>query len=194
VNDEQALELWKRFVGQDDHEAFAALYEFYCPRLIGFATRLVGHRHDAEDVVSAKVLQLLNRPEQIPVKGGGAHVRNWLYRVVRNACADRLRRLGRLPYLQGAGGNPDEGPPLEAQLAAADPEPPELLATEEGLERLRRCLRRLPDPERLVVVALFEEGVRAIELASDLRVAPSTITNRKQRALRLLLACLEQAA
>ena len=60
------------------------------PMLFGYATRVLGDRAEAEDVVQDTMMRLWKiAPEW---RQGEAKVSTWAYRVMVNLCTDRLRR------------------------------------------------------------------------------------------------------
>ena len=66
-----------------------ARIEAYLPRLYGYAFSLTHDRHQAEDLVQECALRALsarNTPSDEPA------YRAWLFRILRNAHLDRLRR------------------------------------------------------------------------------------------------------
>jgi len=77
--------------GNGDTVAAELLTRRLAPRILGYATRLLGgDRAEAEDVTQEAMLRLW---KQAPVwRSGEAKVTTWLYRVVSNLCVDRLRK------------------------------------------------------------------------------------------------------
>ena len=63
------------------------------PMLFGYATRVLGDRAEAEDVVQDTMLRLWKvAPDW---RQGEAKVSTWAYRVAVNLCTDRLRKRQR---------------------------------------------------------------------------------------------------
>lgn len=78
-----------------DQEAMQALYERFADGVHLYVSRIVGGRHDAEDVtqqVFAKLLTELDR--YVP---GDAPFAAWVLRVARNLAIDHLRRSRLVP-------------------------------------------------------------------------------------------------
>ena len=73
-----------------DRLAARALTERLVPRVLGYASRMLGgDRAEAEDVTQEAMLRLWRMaPDWRP---GEAQVSTWLYRVVTNLCTDRQR-------------------------------------------------------------------------------------------------------
>ena len=66
-----------------------ALLERLAPRLFGYATRVLGDRAEAEDVVQETMLRLWKQAPNW--RQGEAKISTWAYRVTVNLCTDRLR-------------------------------------------------------------------------------------------------------
>src|SRR3978361_989683 len=75
-----------------DERAFRALVEPYRRALEIHCYRMLGSRHDAEDVVQETLLRAWRSLERFERR---AAVSTWLYRIATNACFDELERRPR---------------------------------------------------------------------------------------------------
>ena len=88
--------------GNGDRHAARALTQRLTPRVLGYATRLLGDRTEAEDVAQDAMLRLWRiAPDW---RQGEAKITTWLYRVVSNLCTDRLRKRRQIGLDRRAGG------------------------------------------------------------------------------------------
>jgi len=147
------------------------------PRVLGYATRLLRDRDEAEDVTQEAMLRLWKVAGDW--RSGEAKPATWLFRVATNLCLDRLRRKGNVA--------------LEEVAEPADPHP----GAEAGLqdtdraEALEAALHGLPDRQRQAVVLRHLEGLSNPEIAQvmDISVeAVESLTARGKRALAQSLA------
>lgn len=153
----------------------ATRIETYLPRLYGYALSLAREPDQAEDLVqecAVKALAAKNSPVD------EAAFRAWLFRILRNAFFDRLRR---------------------AKTAAAYSEDQENLAKMEfwqGDERFisiltaKLELEKLPDPQREIIALIDIVGLSYGEAAATLGVPKGTIMSRISRARHALLEAL----
>jgi len=160
-----------------DNEAGQLLLNRLAPRIFGYATRVLGNRADAEDVVQEAMLRLWKvAPDW---RQGEAQVSTWLYRVAVNLCTDRLRKSNRqLPI--------DSIPEPADDLA----DTVERLTEFQRAAALNAALTALPDRQRQAVVLRHIEGLANPEIASimDLSVeAVESLTARGKRALKAAL-------
>lgn len=164
--------------GQGDSHAARELTRRLVPRMLGYATRLLGgDRGEAEDVTQEAMLRLWRAAPGWRM--GEAKVTTWLYPVVTNLCTDRLRRRKR----QGEwpDDEPDDGKPAVEQD----------MQHTERLSALDRALADLPDRQRQAVILRHIEGLTNPEIAVVMEIgieAVESLTARGKRALAAALA------
>ena len=147
------------------------------PRLLSVASRMLGDRTEAEDVVQEVMLKLWRAAPDW--RTGDAKVSTWAYRVASNLCIDRLRRA--------------RSTDLDAVPEPPDPTP----GAAEGLQQATRvraledALMELPPRQRQAVVLRHIEGLANPEIAAVMDIgveAVESLTARGKRALSRALA------
>jgi RNA polymerase sigma factor (sigma-70 family) len=168
-------QLLRRFVGQRDETAFAALVGRHGPLVWGVCRQLLGHDQDAEDAFQAAFLALARKA------GGlrrGEAVAGWLYRVAgriaRRAVMERTRRRQheRQAGVVRHGGRVGEGGWQEIQTV------------------LQEELDRLPEKYRAAFVVCCLEGKSRAEAAVQLGLKEGTLSSRLAHARQVLQARL----
>lgn len=164
--------------GNGDREAAALLTLRFTPRVMGFATRMLGgDRHEAEDVTQEAMLRLWKiAPDW---RQGEAQVTTWLYRVTANLCTDRLRKR-RGVDLDSVPEPVDDTPGAVDRMIGAD-----------RAQALQEALDALPERQRMAVTLRHLEGLAnpEIAVAMDISVeAVESLTARGKRALAAGLA------
>ena len=176
IPDEALLVLY----ANGDPLAARALTLRLTPRVLAVAARMLADRAEAEDVAQEAMLRLWRiAPDW---RQGEAKVSTWLYRVVFNLCADRLRgRRRQSPTaLDDAPEVADAAPGVEAALIEGD-----------RMRALDAALAALPDRQRQAVVLRHLEGLSNPEIAEVMQVgveAVESLTARGKRALAALLS------
>jgi len=176
VSDEMLLVLY----ANGDPEAARLLTGRLVPRVLGYATRLLADRAEAEDVTQEAMLRLWKVAADW--RTGEAEVSTWLYRVVTNLITDRRRARARRPAVML-----DDVPEVaDGQRAAVTG-----MIEAERLLALEETLAQLPDRQRQAVVLRHIEGLTNPEIAQIMDVgveAVESLTARGKRALTALLS------
>ena len=163
--------------GNGDAQAARELTLRLTPMVLGYATRMLGDRTEAEDVSQDAMLRLWNVAAEW--RQGEAKVSTWLYRVVANLCTDRLRKK-RFSPIDGI------AEPADGAKSA--------LATIEDTQRqfaLEKALVELPERQRQAVVLRHLEGLSNPEIAAVMEIsveAVESLSARGKRTLSVLLS------
>lgn len=162
---------------QGDAAAFEALARRYQGRLYGYAVRMIGDAHEAEDLAQETLLRLhrsLGRfdPAQ--------PLAPWLFGIAAHVCRDWLRWRARRREM------PSEAPEGIAPGAS----PAEQAAGAEQRERLARAVRRLPRKYREVIVLHYTNEMSYEQVAAALGIRPDAARRRALRARQMLLQYL----
>jgi RNA polymerase sigma-70 factor (ECF subfamily) len=170
-----------------DIAAFNRLVLQYQELVFNVAYRIMGDPAIAEDVTQET---FITAHQSLRTFRGGSF-KSWLMRVATNRCYDELRRRKRRPqtsldeimdenesfaFLR----SPNEGPEAHRQRV-------ELALV------IERCLKALPEDQRVVTVLGDVEGYDYQEIASITRVSLGTVKSRLSRARAKLRECLQQS-
>jgi RNA polymerase sigma-70 factor, ECF subfamily len=161
-----------------DERAFMALVEPYRRVLEVHCYRMLGSRHDAEDVVQETLLRAWRSLERFERR---ASVSTWLYRIATNACLDEIERRPRRPEV-AVEPYPDERV-AEAVLVAPVVDPAARYAAREGMElALLTAIQRLPGRQRAVLILRDVLGWTGPEVAELLDTTVAAVNGALQRA------------
>lgn len=164
-------ELLDAHVGGDRY-AFEELFYRHHRQLYRLA--LITSRNP-EDAADALQDAMLSAHRKAPAFRHNAAVSSWLYRIVVNACLNKLRRTKNQPTTV----LPDDCP-------VGDPTPRVDTAIV-----IERALMRLPVEQRAAVVAVDMQGYSISETALMLGVPEGTVKSRCSRARRKLAEALD---
>jgi RNA polymerase sigma-70 factor (ECF subfamily) len=144
-----------------------------------FAYALTGNRADADDLLQATVVRLLERGAP-----DGADTRKWAFRVCKNMWIDELRaRKVRRDAAQSADLAPDAD--LDGERAAVGAV---------ALAETEQAMATLPEEQRAALALVAVEGLTYAEAAEALQTPIGTIMSRISRARAALVAALPAAA
>lgn len=161
---------------------FARQVEPHLSALYSTAVRIVGDRHDAQDLVQETCLRAYRSLEQL---ADPARCRSWLLRILTRIYIDHHRRRLRQPEMV----------PYVDDLGHGDADPPEEAAIGRLLDdELKAAIEALPEEFRLVVLLADVEGLTYREVAQSLDCPIGTVRSRLSRGRRLLAVRLRRVA
>lgn len=174
-----------------DQKAYHLLVRANTGRMLAAARRLLLSEEDARDAVQEAFLLAFRA---LPQFAGRCRLSTWLHRIVVNAALMKLRSQRRhpeewideiLPEFHGAG--------LGAATHGSVDEPEDVKLERTELRQLvHRCIRRLPQRFRTVLVLRDIEDLSTEEACRLLRLSPAAIKTRLHRARQALQKLLEK--
>lgn len=144
-------------------DEIASFYQAHWRELVAYASRIVGDRGRAEDVVQEAFLRF-----RAASGGGVEEPLGYLYRIVRNLAFDGWRRTtleGRYMAADGekiAAAMPGDRPSPEAELIARD-----------ELRRVLAAMAQLPERTRIALEMHRFGGFKLKEIAEHLGISVS---------------------
>jgi RNA polymerase sigma-70 factor, ECF subfamily len=163
-------------VAQGDGAAFSRLVGRYRARLTAMATRIVGNRAIADEIVQEAFTRAwINAPKWRPQGLGRASFAGWLGRVATNLAIDHTRRARFVP-LEEAAEPADTTIPADQGLIAA-----------EDRRRLEEALAKLPPRQRAAIALTYDQGLPNAQGAEAMEISVGAfelLLVRARRALR----------
>jgi len=174
-----------------DEDAFGLVVQRYGGRMLATARRFLSNEHDAQDAVQeafASAFRALNK------FNGDAMLSTWLHRIVVNASLVQLRSRRRrseqpieplLPRFDHRGEWIDD-PVSWTDTTEA------VLEHRDSREMVRRCIERLPEKYRSVLLLRDIQELDTDEAALSLAVSANTVKVRLHRARQALKTLIER--
>jgi RNA polymerase sigma-70 factor (ECF subfamily) len=159
-----------------DRRAFAALFQFYAPRIKTLLIRAGAGAELADDIAQEALLTIWRKAAQFDPQRASASA--WIYAIARNLRIDKLRQDKRAALFG-----------LYTSSETEEPErPDDLLESRQSAQRVRAAFGALP-PEQMQVIELsFVEGRAHADIAMQLNLPLGTVKSR----LRLAMTRLRQ--
>ncbi|KGB55001.1 RNA polymerase, sigma-24 subunit, ECF subfamily [Sphingopyxis sp. LC81] len=132
-----------------------------------FAYALTGSMADADDLMQATVLRILERP--MPAD---ADVRRWSYRICRNLWID-MRRANRVR---------SEWSALQSEIGETVVDGQHLADVAVSFQEVDMAMRDLPEAQRALLILVAIEGLSYQEAAELLDIPMGTVMSRLSRA------------
>ena len=82
-------------VFKGDKDAFAEIVDLYQHRLFQVCYRMLGNRHEAEDIAQEAFVRAFINIHTFDQK---RKFSTWLYRIATNLCIDRIRKKNRIIF------------------------------------------------------------------------------------------------
>jgi len=160
-------------MARGDHEAARELVDRHLSNILGLAARMLGNRHEAEDIAQDVFLRVWTHAGAW--QPGPARFATWMHRVALNLCFDRLRRRREQVM--------DELP----ERADDGPDPAHSLYANQVAQRVAEAVAELPERQRAAITLCHYEGLGNIEAAQVMEVTVEALVSllgRGRRALR----------
>ncbi len=161
-----------------DPVAFERMVRLYGPRLLAVARRIMRDREDARDALQDAFVQVVQSVADFSAR---SLLSTWLHRVVVNACLMRLRARRRRPEVPLADVSAALG-----ERARGGPawDPVETILRKRRLRLVWRCIERLPESYRTVLLLRDIQEHDTRETAARLRTSRNAVKVRLHRAHR----------
>jgi RNA polymerase sigma-70 factor, ECF subfamily len=174
-----------------NEEAFETMVRQYGGRMLATARRLLGNEHDANDAVQQAFISVF---KSIAGFKGEARLSTLLHRIVVNAALAQMRYRRRRPELPIDDLLPrfDEEGRWAGDGAQQSVARENLTDGRETQEMVRRCIDRLPEAYRSVLVLRDIEELSTVEAAKMLAVTPNAVKIRLHRARQALKTLIER--
>lgn len=165
-----------------DQEAFGEIVEIYKDRIFSLCYRMLGNRHEAEDIAQEAFVRAYVNIESFQLN---RKFSTWLYRIATNLCIDRIRKK-KPDYFLDAEIAGTEGLTLYSQLAATGKPPDAEVETLELQEIVQSEIMRLPDKYRSVIILRYIDDLSLNEIAEALEMPLGTVKTRIHRGREAL--------
>ncbi|WP_138468830.1 RNA polymerase sigma factor [Poseidonocella sp. HB161398] len=163
-------------VARGEKAAMHALYQRHHDALYAFLRGRCEDEATAMDALQDAMMEVWRNAGRF---SGKSSVRTWIFAIARNRLADRLRRGGRLSYVDEVPETADTAPDAAAVMEAS-----------QDALRLRACLAGLKAAQRAVIRLAFYEELPYGEIAEIEGIPVGTVKTRIFHAKQALMHCL----
>ncbi len=154
-----------------DEKAISLLYDNYSDTLYGVAYKVVKDEDLAQDVVQESFVKIWKKADSYDASK--AKLFTWLFRITRNTAIDKLRSIST---------KSDK----EIQIDVSDVYNLGVLTTRPEFMDVKEHLDKIEPKYKLVLDALFFEGMTQQEASDELGIPLGTIKSRLKIGLREL--------
>ncbi len=177
--DREQLDTLVEATGQRDRDAFAALFNFYAPRIKAYLMRLNAPDSLAEELTQEVMLAVWRKADTFDRTQASAST--WIFRIARNRRIDAARRAAK-PALDGE----------DPALRPPEVEMPDDAAHAAGREAVvRQALKTLPDEQVALLRLAFFDGLSHRDIADRIGAPLGTVKSRLRLAFDKLRRVLD---
>ncbi len=163
------------------------------PGLLGYATRMVGDKATAEDVVQDALVNVFRSIEKFD---GRCTIKSWLYRAIRNRAIDEIRRRKRFIDIGDDPENEyfeDHDGHWREDCFEWDGHAARELDSKRLLKVVHDEINNLPHAHREVLLMKEVEGLDVKEICDALEISAGNLRIRIHRARSVLRAAVWQS-
>lgn len=165
-----------------DPAAFGALVSRYAGPLLGYLMRMVGDRHQAEDLFQEAFSKVHAKRETFR---DGAKFKPWLFTIATRMAIDLLRKRQRQP-LSVSLDDEDVSDGIQRDVLDDAPDPGAECARKEVKEQVRKAVEMLPERQRAALLLSYYQGLTYPEVAKAMDCSLGTVKTHMSRALKTL--------
>lgn len=155
-----------------DRTAFAALFDYFAPRLKGFIIRSGASAHQAEEIVQDVMLTIWRKAATFDPHR--AQVSAWIYQIARNRQIDIARKENR---------------PMPEELReepGTEPDASQILGVEQEAGQLKQALAKLKPEQREIIEKAYIGELTHQEISAQTGLPLGTIKSRIRLGLERL--------
>ena len=175
-----------RRIKDGDADAFEEIVKTYEKPVYNLALRYSGNPDDAFDISQDIFLRVYR---SIDTFRGQSKFSTWLYQIATNICIDHCRKTSRKKEISMFVSD-DDGEETELEFADTEYSPEQIVEKKELRDEIGRCINKLADEHRVILILRDIEGISYQEIGAILNMEQGTVKSRLFRArekLRKLL-------
>lgn len=154
-----------------DVVAFDTLFEFYSPKLFGFALKYLKCESDSEELVQEVFVQVWEHRKSLK---STLSFKSYLFTIALNQIRRFFnKRAISLRYIESLNNNPDTDDSQNDNYEGI-------------LQQVNLIIEKLPPRRREIFLRSKIEGKSAKEIAAELNIAAGTVDNQVSEALRFI--------
>jgi len=175
-----------RRIKAGDADAFEEIVKTYEKPIYNLALRYTANPDDAFDVTQDVFLRVYR---SIDTFKGQSKFSTWLYQIATNICIDYCRKASRKKEISMVVTD-ESGEETEMDFADTSPTPEQSVEHTELREEITRCIEKLGDEHRMILILRDIDGLSYQEIGSILGMEQGTVKSRLFRAREKLRGLL----
>lgn len=183
MSDEELVEKVKK----GDVDAYEEIVKKYENKVFGIVYHMIKNQNDVEDLAQEVFIKVYKNLSKFK---GDSSLYTWIYKITVNLCLDEMKKRKNIIYLDEK--LEVEDGELERELPSSDKTQVELYEEKELKENLHKCIGKLPEKQRVMIVLRDIKGFSYEEISEITSVKLGTVKSQINRARLKLKELLDE--
>lgn len=183
MSDEELVEKIKK----GDIDAYEEIIKKYENKVCGIIYHMIKNQNDVEDLAQEVFIKVYKNLSKFK---GDSSLYTWIYKITVNLCLDEVKKRKNIIYLDEK--LEVEDGELERELPSSDKTQVELYEEKELKEKLHKCIGKLPEKQRVMIVLRDIKGFSYEEISEITSVKLGTVKSQISRARLKLKELLDK--
>lgn len=183
MSDEELVEKIKK----GDIDAYEEIIKKYENKVCGIIYHMIKNQNDVEDLAQEVFIKVYKNLSKFK---GDSSLYTWIYKITVNLCLDEVKKRKNIIYLDEK--LEVEDGELERELPSLDKTQVELYEKKELKEKLHKCIGKLPEKQRVMIVLRDIKGFSYEEISEITSVKLGTVKSQINRARLKLKELLDK--
>ncbi len=164
---------------------FETLFKLYHAKLLHIAKNYLSSEEDAEEIVQDVFVKLWKKKKTLEIH---SNFNSYLFKMVRNACLDQLRKDKRKVKRWGQ----DAAIEQHINYLALSDEASSLIIEQELAAQIEAAIQLLPDKCKQVFIKSRVQGLAHKDISEELDISVKTVENHITRAIKHMKLHLQE--
>lgn len=183
MSDEELVEKIKK----GDIDAYEEIIKKYENKVCGIIYHMIKNQNDVEDLAQEVFIKVYKNLSKFK---GDSSLYTWIYKITVNLCLDEVKKRKNIIYLDEK--LEVEDGELERELPSSDKTQVELYEEKELKEKLHKCIGKLTEKQRVMIVLRDIKGFSYEEISEITSVKLGTVKSQINRARLKLKELLDK--
>lgn len=169
------LKAYEEIIGLYEKKVFSTIYY------------MVKNDNEVEDIAQEVFIKIYKNLSNFKEESS---LYTWIYRITVNVCIDELKKRKKVVYLDEKIDTKDGE--VELQLPDDSKSPTDIAEDNDLKDRLEKCIRKLPESQRMMIILRDIKGFTYMEIAEIMKMNLGTVKSKINRARASLKELLEE--
>lgn len=174
-------------VKNGDIDAFEQIIALYESKVFSLIYHMIKNENEIEDLAQEVFIRVYTNIKKF---NGNSSLYTWIYKITTNLCIDYIKRKKEVIYLDEKLKLEDNE--VEMQIPSDEKRQDELYEDKELKEKLEKCIDKLPEKQKAIIILRDIKGFSYEEIAYITGIKLGTVKSQINRARQKLKNMLER--